>query len=76
MGIGRWSFTDVPLDDVRRVLDVNLMFGLSRAEPAPDTAGNLYVPAVARAAVHGGWNGERRERRRRGPASVPCSASR
>lgn len=30
-------------------------FYLSRAEPSPVTAGNLYQPMPERAAVHGGW---------------------
>lgn len=40
-------------------------FCLSRDESAPATSGNLYAPAIARAAVHGGWHGAHRERRRR-----------
>jgi hypothetical protein len=38
---------------------------LSRTEPAPATAGNLYAPTPAPGSAHGGWHGKRKTAVRR-----------
>jgi NAD(P)-dependent dehydrogenase (short-subunit alcohol dehydrogenase family) len=47
-----------------RLLAVDVRAAL-RGEGVPSTSGTLYEPGAAPAAVHGGWDGRGRERRRR-----------
>jgi NAD(P)-dependent dehydrogenase (short-subunit alcohol dehydrogenase family) len=48
-----------------RVLAIDIDRSLRRDERAEGTSGALYDPGAAPDAVHGGWDGDRRERRRR-----------
>jgi short-subunit dehydrogenase len=47
-----------------RMLAVDVDRSLRRDEPTPATSGSLYAPGAAPDAVHGGWDGARRQRRR------------
>jgi short-subunit dehydrogenase len=49
-----------------RILAIDVDRSLRRSDGAvPPTSGSLHLPGAAPAAVHGGWDGARRERRRR-----------
>jgi NAD(P)-dependent dehydrogenase (short-subunit alcohol dehydrogenase family) len=48
-----------------RILALDVDHSLKKDGDAPPTSGALYEPGVAPAAVHGGWDGAGRERRRR-----------